>query len=168
MKRMAPVFICCVFLFGCRSTPPTIIGADTRVKFNSAIEETAQIKTRAEVMDLSINTIASDLSTIEPQIPDDIKDEYHSIQTKVALLSSASVFQKTDIINALDLEKQARDSFEIDMGETARLAEEKAKADVKIEQVSGQRNIAWLILAVILIIVCVLVWIKLKPKISIL
>jgi hypothetical protein len=165
MKRFIFLIAIGTLFISCQTVPPSVIGSETRDKIDTLKTQTETIANQASAIDAGVDTVASDMTTLEAKIPDELKTEYHAIQTKIALVAGLTETHKAATVETVKEALEVKTSFEGDMTKTAVLAYEKAKAETKAAKSTGQRNVAWIILAVIGIAGGVLVWIKCKTGI---
>lgn len=140
MQRLIPILFCVIFFFGCRTVPPSVIGSETREQINTLELQTEKSASRAEILDLSIDVVKDDVNAFETKIPDELKPEYHKIQTKITLLAGLTETHKTETVEVAKKSVDVYASFEKSMKEAAVAVQEKNDAKLR-EQKANNRSL---------------------------
>lgn len=128
-KGLVLLFCLVSIMSACRSIPPTVIGAETRENLEALEDQAETVAKEAADIDLGLETVGDDLTALEPRIPEDIKQEFQAIQDKVTVLSGLAGKVTAGAEGVVGKAVEARGAFEGDMAETAKLADEKARAE---------------------------------------
>lgn len=159
---LAAMILYCLLMVGCTSVAPPAIGSDTRAGLETLSVGLESVGSDATAIESGATSIASSLAEIEGRAPEELKMDVLAVRTKSDALATLAGKHAVEVQVAKKEVASVKKSFGESMEKVAKLAEEKARVELKAEKSAKWAIIGWAGFAILAVLVFLAIFLKVK------